>query len=97
MIANLTNMFIYWLTGFSCLEKMTHLLLDPASVYSAGGLSLYGNNETNSTCIRPINEHTFTGSGRQLAVNKNIHLLTLSTGGISGMPMSSWPIIKPPH
>lgn len=41
MIVNLTNMFIYWPSVFLCLEKMTHLLLDPANVYSAGGLTLY--------------------------------------------------------
>lgn len=94
MIVNLTNMFIYWLTGFLCLEKMTHLLLDPANVYSAGGLTLYQSNESNPTRIRPIKEHTFTGSGHRPAVNKNIHLLALSIGGISGMLMSSRPVVR---
>lgn len=92
-IVNLTNMFIYWLTGFLCVEKMTNLLLDPVNVYSAGGLILYWSNESNPTCIRPINKHTFTGSGHRLDVNKNIHLLALSTGGISGMLMSSWSVL----
>lgn len=94
MIVNLTNMFIYWLTGFLCLEKMTHLLLDPANVYSVGGLTLYQSNESNPTRIRPIKEHTFTGSGHRPAVNKNIHLLALSIGGISGMLMSSRPVVR---
>ena len=94
MIVNLTYMFIYWLTGFLCLEKMTHLLLDPANVYSAGGLTLYRSNESNPTRIRPISEHTFPGSGHRLVVNKNIHLLALSTTGISGMLMLSWPVIR---
>lgn len=40
VIVNSTYMFIYWLAGFLCLEKMSHLLLDPDSVYFAGGLSL---------------------------------------------------------
>lgn len=94
LCVNLTNMFIYGLAGFLCLEKMTHLLLDPANVYSAGGLTLYWSNDSNPTRVRPINEHTFMESGHRLAVNKDIHLPTLRAGGISVMLMSSWPIIR---
>lgn len=94
VVVNLANMFIYWLDGFLCLEKMTHLIPDPANVYSASGLSAFGSNESNPTPIRPISEHTLTGSSHRLDVNKNIHLLALNIHGITGLFMSSLPVTR---
>lgn len=42
---NLTDVFIYWLAAFLCLEKMTHLLLDLLGYILPGGLNLLGSNE----------------------------------------------------